>query len=191
MRAFGNIELEVFELIDKEPVLKYKMIVENGIILAIWNKGIEGQRGKLIEKIDVKKYFSARPIDPIELLDISGQLNYKFDINKLGWRNLYLNLSKNDQIILGLIEKPKSFWIKLIDFSVRFYRLFLSVIGIAALVLGVITDGFGLLDRKKENQQTKEHTTKTDTSLILDRFINSRDSTDISYNDSLHLYLKD
>lgn len=103
------MELEVFEIEDKTPVLRYKMIVENGILISIWNKGLIGQVGMLFENIIVEEYLYLHSIDPLELLNIDGTVNYKFEINTLGWKNLYLNLSTKDQFKLGLIEKTKFF----------------------------------------------------------------------------------
>ncbi len=133
------IRLNVYELKNYKPVLIYRINVLDKIILSIDNKDLVHSGAYLVIDETIKEYLEITPLTPIENLDYGSQLTHKFQIKKLGWNNLYLNLTDKDLINLGFKEKPKTFWGKLFDFSLNGFWLWLERIGfLIAIMTGII-----------------------------------------------------
>jgi hypothetical protein len=152
------IRLDVFELVNRQPILNYRISVVDKIIASVDNKDVP-KKGvyKAIDAPVIEKLVLCNLTD-IEKFEFGSQLTHKFQIKKLGWKNLYINLTSNDLIKLGFIE-PKQvigkyeklwIWIK------KFHKAILWVLGGILLLLSITVAGFEVYDRLNKQTEQKE-----------------------------------
>lgn len=184
----NEIILDVFELKNYKPVLKYRIVVYDKIIMSVNNSGIKNGVSKVINEA-VKEEFEISELTKIEKLDYGNTLTHRFEIKKLGWKNLFLYLTDKELIKLGFKEKPKSFWENLVDFSLNGVWLWLGRIAVVTtLVTGII-----LIFQFLSNSCKPQVSIKSEEKIIHqpDSKIISKDTFNISKNDSLLNNLND
>lgn len=182
----NKINLEVFELKNHKPVLKYRIVVYDKIILSINNSDIKNGVSKVINEV-VKEELKISELTKIEELDYGNSLTHSFEIIKLGWKNLFLNLTDNDLIKLGFKERPKTFWQKLIDFSINEVWIWLERIGfVLAIPLAIIVFRQCSNDAKNQKLKPRQEMQPSQTNSKID----SKDTINI-ISDSLINNLKD
>jgi hypothetical protein len=182
------IRLDVYELKNYKPVVNYRINVSDKIILSVDNNDIPPRGATKCFNEPIKEYLEITPLTPIENLDYGSQLTHRFQIKKLGWKNLFLNLTDNDLIKLGFKEKPKRLRVKLNETQ----RWFIGICVIIAIAIG--NWYFDFLPTKEKSykrsdmpqSQERRKTPVQDTLLESNRV----DSTNILKTDSLTKKLK-
>lgn len=181
------IRLDVYELKDYKPVLNYRINVSAKIILSVDNNDIPPRGATKCVNEPIKEYLEITPLTPIENLDYGSQLTHRFQIKKLGWKNLFLNLTDNDLIKLVFKEKPKTFWQKLIDFSVNGVWTWLERIGfVLAIPLAIIVFRQCSNDAKNQKLKPQQEMQSSQTNSKID----SKDTINILKTDTLTKKLK-
>lgn len=184
----NSIRLDVYELKNYKPVLNYRINVSDKIILSVDNNDIPPRGATKCVNEPIKEYLEITPLTPIENLDYGSQLTHRFQIKKLGWKDLFLNLTDNDLIKLGFKVKPKTFWQKLFDFSLNGVWLWLERIGFVLAIATGIIGLFQFLSNSCQQQVATKPLEKLTNQI--DSKTNSTDSTYISKTDSLTKKLK-
>jgi len=176
------IRLDVYELKNYKPVLNYRINVSDKIILSVDNNDIPPRGATKCVNEPIKEYLEITPLTPIENLDFGNQLTHRFQIKKLGWKNLFLNLTDNDLIELGFKEK-KRLKIKINETQ----RWFIGICVVIIIAIGNWYFDFMPTKQKSHERtdilqpQTQREMPLQDTLLIL----NTLDSTNTSITDSL------
>lgn len=184
-KNYNEIILDVFELKNYQPILKYRIIVHNGIIMTINNTGIKNNIVSSVIDEMIQEYFDPEEIGNLEKQKIKGQVNYKFKITKWSKKNYYyLKLSNRQQVRLGL---KKSFLHKLVDFKFNGFWTWLGRVQIMLTIIGVPTVVHLCSDNKDKNKELLRQETQ-DYQQVPKRV--PRDSVNISEADSLSNNLK-
>lgn len=174
----NEIILEVFELKKHIPVLKYRIVVYDKIIISVNNSGIKNGVSKVINE-EVKEELIISELTKIEKLNIGNSLTHRFEIRKLGWKNLFLNLSEKELIKLGFKEKPKTFWKRL----KKVHKTIIWIAGGTLLLLSIIIALFQTFEYLQKLKTNKESNSKQEVPI--------RNENNISETDSLNNNLKD
>lgn len=151
----NEIILDVFELKNNKPILKFKVLVYGGIIISVNNTGIINGITKVINEV-VNEILEISELTKIEKLEYSSQLTHSFEIKKLGYKNLFLNLTEKDLIELGFKEIPER---KKITHKIKLagIKIMAGVVFLAALttvvfnVMGVIQIFPSIIKNTKQN----------------------------------------
>ena len=167
----NEITLEVFELKNYKPVLKYRIMVYDKIIMSVNNFGIKNGVSKVINEV-VKEELVISELTKIEKLDFGNSLTHKFEIRKLGWKNLFLNLTDKELIKLGFKEKPKTFWKKL----KKVHKTIIWIAGGILLLLSIILALFQTSEYVQKLKTNKESNSKQELPIKTDNNISETDS---------------
>lgn len=167
----NEISLEVFELKNHKPVLKYRIVVYDKIIMSLNNFGIKNGVSKVINEV-VKEELIISELTKIEKLDFDNSLTHRFEIRKLGWKNLFLNLTDKELIKLGFKEKPKTFWKKL----KKVHKTIIWIAGGILLLLSIILALFQTSEYLQKLKTNKESNSKQELPIKNDNNISEIDS---------------
>lgn len=178
----SKIRLDVFELVNRHPILNYRISVVDKVIISIDNKDITQKGASKVIDLLVREKLDISELTDNEKLDFGNQLTHKFKIKNFGKNHLFLNLTDNDLIKLGFKEKPKTRWQKLIDFSLNGFWLWLGRIGTVTTIAGAPF----LLNLCSENKDTKnkDRAAEIQPSQTNSK-INSKDTINVYKTDSL------
>jgi hypothetical protein len=177
----SKIILDVFEIVNYNPVLKYKISVIAKFIILVSNNDVPRTGVCFVVDKHVREKLVLYELTDIEKFDFGSQLTHKFKIKSFGKNYLFLKLTDDDLIKLGFIEKPKSFWEKLIDFSVNGVWIWLERIGfVLTIPLAIIVFRQCSFDAKNQKLKLQQETQSNQ----IDSIINSKDSINISETDS-------
>lgn len=173
----SKIRLDVFEIVNRQPILNYRISVVDRVIISIDNKEINTKSVSKIIDLLVRENLEIFELPDDEKLGFGNQMTHKFKIKSFGKIFLFLNLTDNDLIKLGFKEKPKTRLQKLIDFSLNGFWLWLERIGyLLAIPLAIIAFRQCSIDSKNQKlksqqeikpSQTNSRTNSTDTTYIL------------------------
>jgi hypothetical protein len=190
----SKIRLDVFELINRQPILNYRISVVDRVIISVDNKDITPKGVSKVIDLLVREKLEIFELTDDEKLGFSNQLTHKFKIKSFGKIFLFLNLTDSDLINLGFIENPPIIKFKLNENKRWFIGLsVMALIGIAAIIFNN-ANGSKASDTKDTNQIQQEQ--KPTPSINQSEFSQSDsltvpvDSTNISKNESLTKKLK-
>jgi hypothetical protein len=156
----NTIRLDVYELKDYKPVLTYRINVFDKIITSVDNNDVPKKGAYKSIDMPVVEKLVLYDFTDIEKFKHGSQLTHKFKIKSFGKKFLYLNLTDNDLVKLGFMEKPPIIIFKLNE-NKRWIigLLVMAMIGIAAIIFNN-SKGSKASDTKDTKQIQQEEKTK-------------------------------